>query len=39
MRLTMHWQNTGLDQQTSATVRYQLWFGAGLFLNNFSVIL
>ena len=27
--LTMHWQKTGQDQQTSAVVRYQLWFGAG----------
>ena len=26
---TMHWQKTGLDQQTSAVVRYQLWFGPG----------
>ena len=24
----MHWQKTGQDQQTSAVVRYQLWFGA-----------
>lgn len=24
----MHWQKTGLDQQTSAAVRYQLRFGA-----------
>ncbi len=36
---TMHWQNTGLDKQTSAVVRYQLRFGAGLFLRNFLVIL
>ena len=27
-RTTMHWQKTGQDQQTSAVVRYQLWFGA-----------
>ena len=27
--LTMHWQKTGQDQQTSTVVRYQLWFGAG----------
>ena len=27
--LTMHWQKTGQDQQTSTAVRYQLWFGAG----------
>jgi len=27
--LTMHRQKTGQDQQTSAVVRYQLWFGAG----------
>ena len=27
-RPTMHWQKTGLDQQTSVVVRYQLWFGA-----------
>ena len=38
-RTTMHWQNTGQDQQTSAVVHYQLWFGAGLFLINFTVIL
>ena len=25
----MHRQKTGPDQQTSAVVRYQLWFGAG----------
>jgi len=24
----MHRQKTGLDKQTSAAVRYQLWFGA-----------
>ena len=29
--LTQHWQKTGQDQQTSAVVRYQLWFGAGPF--------
>ena len=28
--LTMHWQKTGQDQQTSAVVRYQLWFGQDL---------
>ena len=27
--LTMHWQKTGLDNLTSAMVRYQLLFGAG----------
>ncbi len=29
-RTTMHWQKTGQDQQTSAAVRYQLWFGLDL---------
>ena len=35
----MHWQNTGRDKLTSAVIRYQLRFGAGLFLINFPVIL
>ena len=35
----MHCQKSGRDKQTSAAVRYRLWFGAGLFLINFSVIL
>ena len=38
----MHCQKSGLDIGTSASVRYQLWFGAGLFLNklfgNFIII-
>jgi len=42
MPLTMHYQKSGLDIGTSASVRYQLWFGAGLFLNkhfgNFIII-
>jgi hypothetical protein len=36
---TMHWQNTGQDNETSALTTWQQWSGAGLFLNNFSVIL
>jgi len=31
----MHWQNTGRDIVTSALVRSQHWFGAGLFLKTF----
>jgi hypothetical protein len=31
----MHCQKLGRDIGTSTSVRYQLWFGAGLFLNKF----
>ena len=35
----MHCRKCGLDIVTSATNQYQLWFGAGLFLKDFSLIL
>ncbi|MCW3089488.1 MAG: hypothetical protein JWP81_557 [Ferruginibacter sp.] len=39
----MHCQKSGRDIVTSASLRYQLWFGAGLFLNkvfgNFIIII
>ena len=34
--LTQHWQKTGQDQQTSAVVRHQLWFGARPLRLSFS---
>ena len=37
--LTVHWQNTGRDKLTSAVVRSQHWFGAGLFPKNISITL
>jgi hypothetical protein len=27
----MHWQNAGLDIETSAAAKLQVWFGAGPF--------
>jgi hypothetical protein len=35
----MHCQKWGQDVVTSSLTRSQLWFGAGLFLRNFSLIL
>jgi hypothetical protein len=33
LRPTLHLQNAGLDQQTSASAILQVWFGAGPFTN------
>jgi hypothetical protein len=36
MLLTIHCQKSGLDIETCTLAMWQLWFGAGLLLLNFS---